>query len=83
MIIWLCVTVPMGPFKNDVTKKSAYFKLHPLCHSLSLIFQTFSPPLPPYHRPKSDKVFPDKPYAKVHSGFITPKSHFQTGKYKK
>ena len=29
MIISLCVTVPMRLFKNDVTKKSAFFKLHP------------------------------------------------------
>ena len=64
-------------FKNNVTEKSSLIK--PPSHPPS------PPPLPPpsplsllgtnisnlpfCHRPKTDKVFPDKPSAKVYSGF--------------
>ena len=45
MIIWLCITVPMRLFKNDGTKKSAFFKLHP---PMSFFVTNISnlPPLP-------------------------------------
>ena len=51
-------------FKNDVTKKSAIFE-NP---SLALFVSNISTPVS-CHRLKSGKIFPDKPSAKVHSGF--------------
>ena len=51
------------PFGNDITEESAIFELPSPCDSLSLIFQ---PPLPLV---TDQKVFLDRPPAKVYSGF--------------
>ena len=47
-------------------QKMNYFEPSPPFNSLALIFLTS---FPPCHRPKSDKVFPEKPSEKLYSGF--------------